>query len=190
VNLEKTRDFLKNGRWHNLKFNFLRLGELHLKNCKPKGKPVGKNGFKPTVDFQPLFLTRFFEISRPKSDQFYRPKSHKKLHFSMSNNKIIKKTNNWLCKKVNQTDEPPSKRMLEKTSLSFSIENTSVSNEKKFEPKFPKNRNKIEASVSSKNFGENRNFLFTFVFMPKFINFYLLLHSNQIDMTNKSLIFA
>jgi hypothetical protein len=66
----------------------------------------------------------------------------------------------------------------------------SVSNEKKFEPKIPKTRNKIEVSVSSKNFGENRNFLFTFIFMLKFINFHLLSHSNQTVMTPKSLIFA
>jgi hypothetical protein len=66
----------------------------------------------------------------------------------------------------------------------------SVSNEKNLGPKFPKNRNKIEVSVSSKNFGENRNFLFISILMLKFINFHLLFHSKQTVMTRKLLYFA
>ncbi len=62
----------------------------------------------------------------------------------------------------------------------------SVSNEKNFGPKFPKNRNKIEVSVSAKI----KKNLFTFILMPKFINFYLLFHSNQSVMTRKLLYFA
>jgi hypothetical protein len=46
---------------------------------------------------------------------------------------------------------------------------TSVANEDNFDPKIPTKPKKIDVSVSSNNLGENRNFLFIFIFMPNFV---------------------